>query len=140
MSTDLEKLKARVNQCQFAVSLGFELVEVRPGYARVEATVRPDCDNWLGRTHGGWVMALADHASSVVGNTIPGNYVAIQFNIHFVSTPSVGERLVAEGRVLHQGRTLGLVDMTVYGKDKRLIAYATSNVLSVGDRAPRPRG
>jgi acyl-CoA thioesterase len=137
LSEYLEQLKERTNQCPFGSSLGFEVVEVRPGYARVVATVRPQDDNWIGRTHGGWLMSLADHASSIVGNTIPGNYVATQFNIHFISTPDVGDRVEAEGRVIHQGKTLGLVEMTVTGKDGKLLAYATGNVLSIGDRAPR---
>jgi acyl-CoA thioesterase len=137
LSDYLKQLQDKTNNCPYGSSLGFKVVEVRPGYARVVATVQPQHDSWIGRTHGGWLMSLADHASSIVGNTIPGNYVATQFNIHFISTPDVGDRVEAEGRVLHQGKTLGLVEMKVTGSNGKLLAYATGNVLSIGDRAPR---
>ena len=137
MSDYLKQLQDKTNNCPYGSSLGFKVVEVRPGYARVAATALPQHDSWIGRTHGGWLMSLADHASSIVGNTIPGNYVATQFNIHFISTPDVGDRVEAEGRVLHQGKTLGLVEMKVTGSNGKLLAYATGNVLSIGDRAPR---
>lgn len=139
MSADLEHIKERVSQCPYCTSLGFEVVEVRPGYARVAATVKPEHYNWMGRTHGAWVMSLADYAASIAGNTIPGNYVAIQFNIHFLGSPEAGERVEAEGWMVHQGKTLGLVEMRVTGKDGRLIAHGTSNVLSIGERASRRR-
>lgn len=140
MSTDLEEIKERVSQCPYCTSLGFEVQEVRSGYARVAATVREEHFNWLGRTHGGWLMSLADYASSIAGNTIPGNYVAVQFNMHFLASPEAGERVEAEGWIVHQGKTLGLVEMKVTGKGGRLIGYATGNVVSIGDRASRPRG
>ena len=137
MSGYLEELSDRVKKCPYGNFMGFEVVAVAPGYARVAATVREEHYNWLGRTHGGWLMSLADHACSIASNSVPGNYVAIQFNTHFVKTVDAGERVEAEGRMLHQGRTLGLVEIKVTGSDGRLVAYATSNVLAIGDRASR---
>lgn len=138
MSGYLEQLKERTSQCPFGTSLGFEVVEVAPGYARVAATVQPQHYNWIGRTHGGWLLSLADQACSIGGNTVPGNYVAIQFNMHFVGSPDTGDRVEAECRVVHQGKSLGLVEVRVTGRDGRLLAYGSSNVLRIGDRAARP--
>lgn len=138
MSGYLEQLKERTSRCPFGTSLGFEVVEVSPGYARVAATVQPQHYNWIGRTHGGWLLSLADQACSIGGNTVPGNYVAIQFNMHFVSSPDTGDRVEAECRVLHQGKSLGLVEVRVTGSNGKLLAYGSSNVLRIGDRAARP--
>ncbi len=139
MSGYLEQLKDRTSQCPFGTSLGIEVVEVAPGHARVAATVQPQHQNWIGRTHGGWLLSVADQACSIAGNTIPGNYVAIQFNMHFIGSPDIGDRVEAECRVLHQGKSLGLVEVRVTGTEGRLLAYGSSNVLSVGDKAPRSK-
>jgi acyl-CoA thioesterase len=136
MENHLQRLKTRVQNCPYSQLLGIELVELSPGYAKVSAIVKPEHHNFLGRTHGGWLMSLADQAFAIAGNTVPGNYVAIQFNIHILGNPSVGERVFAQAKVVHQGKTLGLVEMEVEDSTGKLLATASGAIVTLGEKAP----
>ena len=47
---------------QASQSLGMELLEVRPGFARLRMPVRAEFLNGLGSCHGGYMFLLADSA------------------------------------------------------------------------------
>ncbi|HEX7006479.1 MAG TPA: hotdog fold thioesterase, partial [Alphaproteobacteria bacterium] len=49
--------------------LGMELEEIRPGYARLRMTVRPDMVNGHGIGHGAMTFALADTCFAYAGNS-----------------------------------------------------------------------
>lgn len=127
----------RVKACPYSRHLGIEVVEVSPGYAKVTGVVTSEHANWLGRTHGGWVMSIADAAFSISSNTVPGIYVAVQFNINFVGNPPIGERVWAEGRVEHQGKTLAVVDIRVTDSQGRTLATATGTAVAVGEKGSK---
>jgi acyl-CoA thioesterase len=127
----LSELKAQARSCPYSKLLGIELVEVSSGYAKVSAIVKPQHRNFLGKTHGGWMMSLADQAFALAGNTIPGNYVAVQFNINILRNPQVGERVLATGKVVHQGKTLGLVEMEVEDSSGNLLATASGIIVAL---------
>jgi len=139
METQVDKIGRQAKHCPYGNLLGLEVEEVAPGYARVAATVRPEHLNFLGRVHGGFIMSLADHVFAIAGNTVPGTYVAVQFNIHFIGTVRVGERLYAEGRVLHQGKYIGVVEMKVTDSSGRLVAEATGAEFAVERRSSQPQ-
>ena len=128
----LEEVRTRVALDPFGDLLGFRVQEVSPGFARVVATFEEKYLSWVGRAHGGWVMALADHAFSLASNTIPGTYVAVEFNINFLGTPETGEEVAAEGHTVHQGKTLGVTVLEVRGKGGRLLATARGTALAIG--------
>jgi acyl-CoA thioesterase len=130
-SADLEALRRQFDESPYAIMLGMRVVELAPRYAKVELRVRSEFFNFAGLVHGGLVMSLADHAFGCALNTIGPLYVAVQFNLHFLAGANEGEVLVAEGRVLHAGRTTGLGEMEVRGEGGRLVAKATGTVVSL---------
>lgn len=134
MELQVEKVRRDGSNCSYANLLGIEVEEVTLGYCRVAVAVRPEHVNFLGRPHGGLIMSLADHAFAIAANTVPGTYVAIQFNIHLIGPVQVGDRLQAEGRVLHQGRHLAVVAMKVTNSSGRLVAEATGTAFAVDNR------
>ena len=85
--------------CPYARLLGMEILEARPGYARVamDATGK---ENFLGVAHGGAVFSLADQAFAAAANRGDHLQVAVSVHIHYLS-PAKGRleavaRLVAE--------------------------------------------
>jgi len=125
-----DELRQRFDASPYAVLLGMRVVALARGYARLELRVRPEFANFAGLTHGGLLMSLADHAFGCALNTLGRTYVAVQFNIHFLGTATDGELLVAEGRVVHAGRTSGLGEMEVRNGGGRLVARATGTVVA----------
>ncbi|MHB1004316.1 MAG: PaaI family thioesterase [Chloroflexota bacterium] len=132
--TRLDALRQRFDASTYATLLGMHVTAIAPGYARVELRLRPEFANFAGLTHGGLLMSLADHAFGCALNTLDRVYVAVQFNIHFLGRPDPGALLVAEGKVMHAGRTAGTGEMTIRDESGRLIASATGAVVALTPR------
>ncbi|MGE5831893.1 MAG: PaaI family thioesterase [Methanomicrobiales archaeon] len=83
----------------FARLLGMEILEARPGWARVVMDTTGK-ENFLGVAHGGAIFALADQAFAAAANRGDLLQVAVSVHIHYLS-PAKGRleavaRLVAE--------------------------------------------
>lgn len=128
---DLAGQRQRFDDAPYSRLLGMRLLELSEGYARVEVTLRPEFANFAGLVHGGLLMSLADQAFGCALNTLDRLYVATQFNIHILGGAAWGETLVAEGRVVHAGRTTGLGEMAVRDSSGRLVALATGAVVAL---------
>ena len=93
--------------------LGMILEDVAPGRARISMTVRPEMVNGHEICHGGYISALADSAFAFACNTHGTVTVASGFEIDFLESARLGDRLVADGReVALRGRS-GIYDVTV---------------------------
>lgn len=64
-------------------ALGIELIEVRPGYARLQMNVRPDFLNGHAICHGGLIFTLADSAFAFACNSYNVSTVAAGCSIEF---------------------------------------------------------
>lgn len=106
----------------YARLLGLELEEVRPGYARVAMLVKPEMVNFLGALHGGAIFSLADCAFAAASNSHGRPAVALNVNISFLATATVGTRLVAEAEEERLGGRTALYHMTVRDQAGGLIA------------------
>ncbi|HOT03118.1 MAG TPA: PaaI family thioesterase [Methanolinea sp.] len=83
----LEKVR-HFNQSEFARLLGMEILEARPGYARV----RMDTEgkrNLRGFAHGGAIFALADQAFGIAANLGDVDEVALSAQIFYLA-PAMG--------------------------------------------------
>jgi len=128
--SDFSELMARLDGAPYARRLGLVVEEVSPGYARASLSSLSAAERWDGIVHGGAIMSLADQAFAGACHSLGRPYVAVQFNIHFISACRQGERLTAEARTVHQGRSLAVVDITVNEASGRLIARATGTALA----------
>jgi acyl-CoA thioesterase len=111
--------------------LGFELVERRPGYARLEGTVRSQHCNAHGNVHGGFVFSLADTAMGVASNSHGPRAVALAASIHLTRPARVGELLVAEATELSLDSGTASYDVAVRAAE-RLVAAFTGTVYRQG--------
>ena len=94
-------------------SLGMRIVEVGPGRAVLEMTVREDMVNGHAIGHGGLTFALADSAFAFACNTYGPAVVAAGADVSFLAPVREGEQLVAEAvERVRRGRS-GLYDVTV---------------------------
>ncbi len=77
-------------------ALGMELAEVRPGYARMRMTVRPDFLNGHQICHGGLIFTLADSTFAFACNSYNVNTVAAGCSIEYLRPVHGGDVLTAE--------------------------------------------
>ncbi len=114
-------------------SLGFDLVEVTEGTATFR--YRPDARhlNPLGTIHGGVAMTLLDSAAgAAVHSTLAGGcgYATLETKVNLVRAilPSTGP-LLAEGSVVHRGRTVATAESRLLAEDGALYSHATSTCM-----------
>jgi uncharacterized protein (TIGR00369 family) len=121
--------------------VGFAMTQIEPGRAVFEMDAGPQHASPLGTVHGGIVCDLVDaamgcaHASQLdEGET----FTTLELKINFTKPVWQGH-LVAEGKVMKAGRTIGLVEGRVTDDAGSLVAYATSTCLTLRGDAARGR-
>jgi acyl-CoA thioesterase len=127
MSASDEALAAEVAGAMWArdsasQTLGMELEDVRPGYARLRMTVRADMLNGHGTCHGGIVFALADSAFAFACNSRGVVTVASGCSVEFLAPAREGDELVAVATERSLEGRNGVYDVDVRTADERLVA------------------
>ena len=103
-------------------NLGIELLEIRPGYARMAMTVRPEMLNGHQSCHGGYIFLLADSAFAFACNSHNFVTVGAGCTIDYVAPGRVDDVLTAEGvEQVVAGKT-GVYDITVRNQHGQTIA------------------
>ena len=118
--------------------IGSVLTTVEPGRAVVELEAEPRHANPMGTVHGGILCDVADAAMGMAyASTLDDDetFTTLELKINFLKPVWTG-KLVATGRVVKGGRTVGLVECDVVDAKDRLVARATSTCMTLrGDEA-----
>ncbi|MBB5461808.1 MULTISPECIES: hydroxyphenylacetyl-CoA thioesterase PaaI [unclassified Paraburkholderia] len=103
-------------------ALGLEILEVRPGYARLRMAVRDDFLNGHQICHGGLIFTLADSTFAFACNTYNINTVAAGCSIEYLRPVYGGDVLSAEAvEQTSSGRT-GIYDIRVTNRAGETVA------------------
>jgi acyl-CoA thioesterase len=102
----------------FAHLMGMEILEARPGWARVVMDTTGK-ENFLGVAHGGAIFALADQAFAAAANRGGELQVAVSVHIHYLA-PAKGQ-LEAVGRLIGETDTYSHILVEVKSGE-RLVA------------------
>lgn len=103
-------------------ALGIELLEVRPGYARLRMNVRPDFLNGHDICHGGLIFTLADSTFAFACNSYNISTVAAGCSIEFLRPVKGGDCLTAEGIEQTQSGRTGIYDIRVTNREGEIVA------------------
>jgi len=118
--------------------LGFTVHAWGDGEARVLFEATPRHANPMGTLHGGVLCDIADAAMGVAYRSTlqpDETFTTLELKINFLR-PIWSGRLLAVGRVVQRGRTVGLAECDVTDEQGRLIARATSTCMTLrGDAA-----
>lgn len=123
-AADLARRAAAAMLARDAASrgLGVAIEEVRPGYARLRMTVRPDMLNGHAACHGGFLFTFADSAFAFACNSRDRMTVAAGAAIEFLAAAREGDVLVAEARERALGGRLGTYDVAVANQRGETVA------------------
>ena len=121
-----------------ATLIGFRLASVQPGVAVLELEAGPQHANPMGTLHGGIFCDLADAAMGMAwASTLDEGetFTTLELKINYLK-PVWSGKLVATGRVVGTGRTIGLTECDVVDSKNRLVARASSTVMTLrGEQA-----
>ena len=110
---------------RFAASIGAQLTEVRPGYARAELTVEERHLNGAGTCQGGVMFTLADLSFAAVANSHGILTVGIQNSICFIRAGRLGDHLTAECTEQVDHQRLPYCDIRVTNQRGEILATMT---------------
>ena len=100
------------------------------GTARLSLPIEPHLTNSIGTVHGGVIMSLLDVALCTAARTLHPDslgVITIDMSTSFIGGGS-GARLLAEARVLKNGRSMIFVDGEAKNEDGSLVAKAIATV------------
>ena len=113
--------------------IGFDVVSVEPGESVVEFQATEVHRNPMGTLHGGILCDIADAAMGIAyaSNLNEGeSFTTLELKINFLK-PIWNAHLRATGRVVKQGRTVGMVECDVIDENGSLVARATSTCMTL---------
>ncbi len=110
----LARIKARCKKEPYPRLLGIEVLEIKPGYARVSMQFKPEMQNIFGMLHGGAIFSLLDEAFQLACNARGEIAVAQQVNTYFLAAANPGAHLIAEAKELNATRKTALYEVLVY--------------------------
>jgi acyl-CoA thioesterase len=106
----------------FSQWLGIQVLEVKEGYSKISMTVRPEMINGFGIVHGGVAFSLADSCFAFACNNRNVISVALDTSINFIKPVHVGDVLLAEAKEIHNGKSTGLYQISIYNQNNHLVA------------------
>ncbi len=122
----MQQVMQLVNENPFIKMLNIEVTGLEPGRGQscLEITVSPRHLNPQGTLHGGVLSSMADIAMGVAIRTLGKVGVTVNLHTNFLAPGRLGDRVVARGKVVHDGNTLVATECTVTcGED--VLARAT---------------
>ena len=121
--------------------IGFDLISAEPGKAIVQFQATEAHANPMGTLHGGILCDIADAAMGIAysSNLAEGeSFTTLELKINFLK-PVWKARLLATGRVVRQGRTIGLVVCDITDEKENLVAHASSTCMTLREEQARGR-
>ncbi|NGP75830.1 hydroxyphenylacetyl-CoA thioesterase PaaI [Balneolaceae bacterium YR4-1] len=106
----------------FSRWLGIEVLEVKPGFAKIQMTVRPEMNNGFSITHGGITYSLADSAFAFASNSHGRVAVAMETNISYLKKVTTGNVLTATAEELSLGNTVGVYNVDILNQNDEKVA------------------
>ncbi len=74
-----------------------------------------------------WPLPIMPFSLAINSMNLPS--LATQFNIHLLAPAAAGDELLAEARVLRNGRRVGITEMAVTNQTGKLVAKATGTTI-----------
>jgi len=121
-----EEIIQRVAEFGYAQLIGMQIVQAQDGQGGVRIKVDGRLMHPQQLVHGGVIFTLADTAMSMaLLSILPAGtrFSTIEAKINYLAPVRAGE-IVAEATILQQGRTIAVLESTIYnidGENRRLV-------------------
>lgn len=117
-------------------TLGAEIATVGPGRVTITAPILPTVLQQQGAGHAGLAFSIGDSAAGYAALTMMPDGVevmTVEMKINLMA-PAMGDRLIAEGRVVKTGRRITVVAADVWaetGDQRKQVAMLQGTMISV---------
>ena len=128
----IERVNRLVNRSPFFKLLSMKIIDVGPGFSVVEIELSQKHLQPFGFVHGGVFAAIVDAAAfwavfyQIENQNACATTVDIKLNY---LAPAVSGKLIAKGRQIKLGKTLGYAEAEVSTESGKLLAHGTSTLI-----------
>ncbi len=112
-------------------TLNISLREIGATHAVMEVTVGEMHGNYFGGAHGGLLATLVDTVSFFPRPLLPSGKTCTttNLNVTYVRPAAMGDRLTARSDLVHMGRRMASVAVTVKNQHDKLVAHGTATLM-----------
>jgi len=121
----------------FAKYIGIKFESVARNYCCLKLLLDEKCINYTGGIHGGVIATLADTCMGFVLRASGLQPLTAELTVNYLAAPQVGDELIAEGWVIHRGKTIILTECKI--KTTSNVDVATGRGIFVNRSRPRER-
>lgn len=127
---------SRFEQIPALNTLGVSLVYLGRGEVSMKLTVGHDYTTVKNRLHGGIIATLAD---STMGWSVASlgkiGSVTIDMSLNYFAPVFEGSELIAEGYVIHAGKTTAVAEANLFNNERKLVAKSRATFYVTGNTA-----
>lgn len=130
---DIEQLvHTMLERDKFSEWLGLKVLEIRPGYIKLQATIREEMMNGIGSLHGGITFAMADSAFAFTCNMYNNISVALDAHISFTKAGQAGDVFTIESEEINTTHRIGVYHVKVSNQRDELVALFKGTCYRIG--------
>jgi len=112
-------------------TLNIHLREIGATHAIIEVTVDELHLNYFGGAHGGLIATLVDTVSFFPRPLLPSgkSCTTTNLNVTYIRPAVMGDVLTARAELMHMGRRMASVTVTVKNQEDKLVAHGTLTLM-----------
>jgi len=118
----------------FSQWLGIEVMEVGPGYVKLQMDIRDEMNNGFQVTHGGIAYAFADSALAFASNSHGPVALALENNISYLRKVNSGDTITAVTEEVRIGRSIGVYNIVMTNQNGKRVAFFRGTVFRTKKR------
>jgi uncharacterized protein (TIGR00369 family) len=129
----IEAVKRAVNTSPYFSLISMEIKNLEPGHSRLEVLLGEKHHHPFGMVHGGVFSSLVDAAAywALYPEVDEGKWMTtVEMKLNLLA-PARSGKLIAEGRRIKFGQTLGLGEAIVKDEGGKLLAHGTGTFMIV---------
>lgn len=126
LETDYEKIA-------FVKDLGIKITEIRENQAKAVMKVTKRMGNYMEYLHGGVLASLIDTVAFFPRKLLPSGrkITTTSLEVKYFRPVVLGETLTADAQITHLGKKIGVIEVSVYNPDNKLVAKGVVSVLTI---------
>ena len=137
----VEVVSALVNRCPYFTLLSMSVRDIGIGYSLLDIDVQKKHLQPFEAVHGGVCASIIDAAAFwAVFPEVDENVgmTSVDLKVNYLA-PAQGGKLIARGRRIKLGKTLGLGEAEVINEENTILAHGTSTLIVLRNRGGAPK-
>lgn len=134
MEYDLSKIK-EYQKISFVKLLGIEIVKITNDEAIGKMKVKKNMKNYMSYLHGGVIASFIDTIAFFPGKLLPSgrNITTTSLEVKYIRPVNIGEELIAKAQIIHLGKKIGIIEVSVFNPAQKLVAKGTVSVMNIDE-------